>query len=189
MTFSLFPRCWVTTRASCLGCAIWQDIFKKLCIDYFPRQIWNLQRNCSDRITISYSCHIYCTIGIEFLYGKLLYLNISKGLLKPNFSENVIFNWKQWLTAVCGALGYFCRGKRSSASTCVPLTVIWSAAVRIISVRGLLALLAAVTHAHTLITWQNMRQTLILIFNLPQRHFKFELCKRCVEKRAQNADE
>ena len=50
---------------------IWQDIFTKFGIDYFLRQQCNLRRNCSDRLTIAYSCHTNWTIGSKILYGKL----------------------------------------------------------------------------------------------------------------------
>ena len=56
--------------STCMGnLFIWQDIFTKFCIDYFPRQRYNLRRNCLDRITIAYNCHTNWTIGIKCLYG------------------------------------------------------------------------------------------------------------------------
>ena len=68
---------------------IWRRNFMKLGVSYFLRQQWNLQKNCSDQITILHSCHINCSIKTNikiFLYPVLLWEIHCEGYYSCVFS-------------------------------------------------------------------------------------------------------
>ena len=44
---------------------VWRDIFTKFDIDYYPRQRYNLRRNCLDRTTIAHSSHRNWPVKIQ----------------------------------------------------------------------------------------------------------------------------
>lgn len=54
---------------------IWQDICTKFYMNYYPRQRYNLRKNCLDWKAIVYRCHAKWTIKIKikFFYDFLCY--------------------------------------------------------------------------------------------------------------------
>lgn len=79
---------------------------RDILIDVYEILRHNIRRNCSDRITTAYSCHVNWPIKIKFLYEKLFQLMRSV-IITPSYAVLTSCTLTAIYCCFCFALDYY----------------------------------------------------------------------------------
>ena len=93
IAYSCHINCTIGVSAYMENFVIWRVIFTKLGTNYCLWQQCIFRRNCSDQITISYSCHTNWTIGNKFLSGTFVFVKVQPKL--TFFLVYILFAWEK----------------------------------------------------------------------------------------------